>query len=121
MRYWGKKNPLFIMEKKIGSGFTGPRAKTMEKWTPVLIHGRFFINDYSQGKIIFESHTRMVCNEFLEKDLRIPLFPGQRRKKCVASGFGLKVMFGGSIFVSGHCTLQLSGETIPMIDTSHFH
>ena len=53
----------------------------MVKWTVVLICGRLYITDYSQGEIIFENQTRMVFNEVLEKYLRIPLFPGQRRKK----------------------------------------
>ena len=68
------------MEKKNGSGFTGPRPKTMVKWTLVLIYGRLYITAYTQGKIIFESQTRMVFNEFPEKYLCIPLFTGQRRK-----------------------------------------
>ena len=58
---------------------------------------------------------RMVFNEVLEKYLRIPLFPGQRRKKWVTSGFGLKVMLGESLFVSGHSTLQISCKTRPNI------
>ena len=41
--------------------------KTMVKWTLVTIYGRFYITDYYQGKTIFESHMRMVFNEFLEK------------------------------------------------------
>ena len=71
------------------------------------------ITAYFKGKILFESQMRMVFNEVLEKYLRIPLFTGQLRKKWVTSGFGLKVMLGGSLFVSGRCTLQLSCETIP--------
>ena len=65
MRSW--ENPLFIEEKKIGSGFTGPRPKTTVKWTLVLIYARFYITDYSQGKIIFESQMIMVFDEVLEK------------------------------------------------------
>ena len=53
-----------------------PDLKTMVKWTLVLIYGRFYINDYSQGEIIFEIQTRMVFIEVLEKYLHTPLFPG---------------------------------------------
>ena len=78
MRSW--ENPLFIEEKKIGSGFTGPRPKTTVKWTLVLIYARFYITDYSQGKIIFESQMILVFNEVLEKYLCIPLFKVSEEK-----------------------------------------
>ena len=32
---------------------------------------------------------------------------GEVKKKCVTSGFGLKVMLGGSLCVSGPCTFHL--------------
>ena len=34
------------------------------------------------------------------------------KKNGANSGLGLKVMFGGSLFVSGTCMLQLSFQTI---------
>ena len=37
---------------------------------------------------------------------------GVVNKKRAASGFGLQVMIGGSIYVSGTCTLQIYGGTI---------
>ena len=37
------------------------------------------------------------------------------KKKWVTSGFGLKVMLGGSLFVSGQCILQISCGTISKI------
>ena len=43
-----------------------PDIKTTVKWALLLIHGRFYITDYSQGKILFESQIRMVFNEVLE-------------------------------------------------------
>ena len=51
--------------------------KTMVEWTLVLIYGRLYINYYSQGKILFESQMIIVFNEVPEKELRIPIFPGQ--------------------------------------------
>ena len=87
-----------MVEKKIGSGFTGPRPKNMVKWTLVLIYGRFYITDYFQGKMIFESQTRMLFNEVPEKRFTYSSFSGSVKKKWVTSGFGLKVMLGGSIF-----------------------
>ena len=37
---------------------------------------------------------------------------GMVKIKRMTSGFGLKVMLGGSLFVSGHCTFQISCGTI---------
>ena len=39
-----------------------PDLKNTVKWTLVLIYGRFYITDYYQVKILFESHMRMVFN-----------------------------------------------------------
>ena len=39
--------------------------KTKVKWTLVVIYCRFYITDYSQWNIIFESQTIMVFNEVL--------------------------------------------------------
>ena len=69
--------PLFIVEKKTEAVVLVPYLKTMVKWAPVLIYGRFYITAYSQENIIFESKTRMLLNEVMKKYLRIPLFPGQ--------------------------------------------
>ena len=63
---------------------------------------------YPQGKILFESHMRMVFNEALEKRFTYSSLSRSVKKKWVTSGYGLKVMLGGSLFVSVHCTLQLS-------------
>ena len=89
-----------------------PELKTMVKWTLVLIYGRLYITSYYQKKIIFEIQTIMVFNEALVKISVYSSFSRSVKKKWVTSGFGLKVMLGGSLFVSGHCTLQLSCETI---------
>ena len=37
-------------------------------------------------------------------------------KKRATSGFGLQVMIGGSIYVSGTCTLQIYCGTISKLD-----
>ena len=50
-----------------------PDLKTMVKLTLVLIFGRFYINDYSQGKIIFEIQIIMVFNAVL-KNIHIFFF-----------------------------------------------
>ena len=42
------------------------------------------------------------------------------KKKWVTSGFGLKVILGGSLFVSFHCTLQLSCENIFKISQDQY-
>ena len=41
--------------------------KTIVKWTLLPIYGRFYITDYSQVNIIFETKMRMAFNEVLEK------------------------------------------------------
>ena len=109
IRSW-KKSSIYSGEKKLEAVLLVPDLKNMVKWTLVLIYGRLYIPAYSQGKIIFESQIRMVFNEVLVKDLRIPFFQVSE-EKWVTSGFGLKVMLGGSLFVSGSCTMQLSCET----------
>ena len=40
---------------------------------------------------------------------------GVVKKKSVTSGFGLKLILGGSLFVSGHCILQLSCGNRPKL------
>ena len=68
MRSWKNKTfPLFIVEKKTEAVLLVPDLKNKVKWTLVLIYGGFYINAYSQGKIIFESQMIMVFNEALEK------------------------------------------------------
>ena len=42
-----------------------PDIKAVVIWTLVLIYGRFYITDYYQGNILFESQMRMVFNEVL--------------------------------------------------------
>ena len=87
-----------------------PDLKTMVNCKLVLIYGRLYITAYNQGKIIFESQKRMVFNEVPEKIFTYSSFSESAKKKWVTSGFGLKVMLRGSLFVSGHCELQLSCE-----------
>ena len=41
---------------------------------------------------------------------------GPVKKKRVTSGFGFQVMLGGSLFVSGPCSLQRSCVNISKID-----
>ena len=91
-----KTFPLFIVEKKTEAVLLVPDLKTKVKWTLVLICGRFYINAYSQGKIIFEIQMIMVFNEALENIYVFVFRPV--KKKWVTSGFGLKVMVGGSLF-----------------------
>ena len=43
------------------------------------------------------------------------LFSDQWRKRWVTTGFGMKVMLGGSFFVSGHFTFQISCEILSKI------
>ena len=85
-----------------------PELKTMVKWTLVLIYGRLYITSYYQKKIIFEIQTIMVFNEALVKISVYSSFSRSVKKKWVTSGFGLKVVLGGYMFVSVHCILQLS-------------
>ena len=87
----------------------------MVKWTLVLIYGRLRITAFSQGKIIFEIQMRILFNEVPGEIFTYSSFSRSVKKKWVTSGFGLKVMLGGSLFVSGHCTLQISCETISKI------
>ena len=54
------------------------RPQNTPKWTK--IKKKHCITGYSQGKVLFESQTRMVFNEVPEKYLRIPIFPGKRTK-----------------------------------------
>ena len=83
----------------------------MVKWTLVLIYGRLRITAFSQGKIIFEIQMRILFNEVPGEIFTYSSFSRSVKKKWVTSGFGLKVILGGYLFVSGHCTLQLSFET----------
>ena len=92
-----------------------PDLKIIVKWKLVLIYGRFYITTYSQGKILFENQTRMVFNEVSGKRFSYSSFFRSLKKKWVTSGFGLKVMLGGSLFVSDHCTFQISCENIPKL------
>ena len=83
----------------------------MAKWSLVLIYGRLYITVYCQGKIIFESEMIIVFNEVLGKIFMYLSFSRSVNKKWVTSGFGFKVMIGGSLFVSSHCALHIPGET----------
>ena len=109
------KNSSIYSGEKNGSGFTGPRPKDHGKMALVLIYGRLYITAYLQGNIIFESQKRIVFNDVLGKIFTYYSFFRSAKKKRVASDFGSKVMLGGSLFVSGHCTLQLSCENISKI------
>ena len=42
-----------------------PNLKNMAKWTLVLIYGRFYITNFTQGKLLFEIQIRTVFNEVL--------------------------------------------------------
>ena len=110
------KNSSIYSGEKNGSGFTGPRPKNHGKMALVLIYGRLYITAYPQGNIFLESQTRMVFNEVLGKIFTYYSFSRSAKKKWEASGFGLKVMLGGYLFVSGHCTLQLSCENTSNIE-----
>ena len=71
------KFTLFIAEKKAEAVLLVPDLKTMVKLILVLIYGRFYINDYSQGKILFESQMIMVFNEVLGEIFTYSYFSGQ--------------------------------------------
>ena len=107
-----KKSSIYSGENKLEVILLVPDLKIMVKWTLVIIYGRFYINAYSQGKIIFESHMIMVFNEVPGKRSTNSSFSRSVKKKWVTSGFGLEVILGGSLFVSGQCKWKLSCETI---------
>ena len=59
-------------------------------------------------------YLKVRCDWYLMKFWKIFTYSSFSRsvqKKWVTSGFGLKVIIGGSLFVSGHSTLQLYCET----------
>ena len=108
MRSW--KNLPFIVEKILEAVSLVPDLKTMVKWTLVLIYGRLYITDYSQGKIIFEIQMRTLSNEVPGEIFTYSSFSRSVKKEWVTSGFGLKLMLGGYLFASVHCILKLSCE-----------
>ena len=78
MGSWEKKENYSIFSgEKMKAVILVPDIKTMVKWTLVLIYGRFYINDYSQGKILFESQMIMVFNEVLGEIFTYSYFSGQ--------------------------------------------
>ena len=64
------------------------------------------ITNYYQGKTL-KIRWEWYLIKYWKGDLRFPLFPYQWRKRWVASGFGLKVTLGGSLFFKDHCTLEI--------------